>query len=195
MNSETFRIFRVVVLLMTSVILTSCAFGPKLPEPDDTTRSVVFGYFDVEEAPSWGGLDWVNIKRYKPEQSYYEAEIEDGLFYQIGVENGSVQVTNFGRDTRWYSNTRYTYDFGQQGRNETARIIKEPGVYFMGSYKYKHIDSESWFGPDKFKMVESDEPKEKELLQRLLKIMQDDSELSDYKHQIGMIKARLKQLK
>lgn len=165
-------------------------------DKNDKTLSVVFGYFDVEDAPSWGGIDWVTIKQFKPKQNYYFCPVEDGLFYHIGIENSTAfQVDNFGRHTRWYSNTRYSYNFSSQGRNKTSKIIKKPGVYFLGSYKYKTIDSGSIFKKDKFDMVPIASPTEKELLTKLLDIMTNDGELSEYKYQIAMVKRRLRELK
>ncbi len=187
------------LFIVPAILLSSgCSLfgGGEKIDVNDKSVSVVFGYFDMEDAPSWGGIDWVSVKQYKPDQSYYSCGVEDGLFYHIGVKKGaSIQVNKFGRNTRWYSNATYTYNFGGQGRNETSKIIKKPGVYFLGSYKYKNIDSGSFFKPDKFDMVKSKSPSEKQLLKQLLDIMQNDSDLSDYNHQIGMIKKRLAQLK
>lgn len=137
----------------------------------------------------------MSIKQYKPKPIYYGSGVEDGLFYHIGIANkSSIQVDKFGRNTRWYSNATYTYNFGGKGRNETALIIKKPGVYFLGSYKYKEIDSGSFFVADKFDMVRSKTPTEKELLTKVLKLMTEDSDLNVYKNQISMIKKRLKAL-
>lgn len=182
-------------LIIPALLLSSgCATSPDPIDPKDKNRSVVFGFFDMEDAPSWGGIDWVSVKRYRPKKGYFAAAVKDGLFYHIGVPNGSFQVDEFGRHTRFYSNTRYTYNFGGKGRNKTARKIKRPGVYFMGSYKYKNIDSGSIWKPDNFRMKKSKGPSEKVLLKKLLKIMQSDSDLSIYKHQIRRMKQRLKQL-
>ena len=182
------------LILPTLLLISGCASSPDPIDPKDKNRSVVFGFFDMEDAPSWGGIDWVSVKRYKPKKGYFAAAVEDGLFYHIGVPNGSFQVDEFGRNTRFYSNARYVYNFGGKGRNKTGRIIKKPGVYYMGSYKYKNIDSGSIWKPDNFKMVKSKGPSEKVLLKKLLKIMQSDSDLSIYKHQIRRMKQRLKQL-
>jgi hypothetical protein len=181
--------------LLPAILLTGgCASAPDPIDPKDKTRSVVFGYFDMKDAPS-DELDWVSIKRYKPKKGYFAAAFKDGLFYHIAVPNGSFQVDEFGRNTRFLSNTRYIYNFGGKGRNQTARVIKRPGVYFMGSYKYKSIDSGSFFKPDNFKMVKIKKPREKELLKKLLKIMQSDKDLAQYTHQIRRMKQRLKRLK
>lgn len=164
-------------------------------DPKNRDVSIVFGYIDAEETPSYGGIDWVTIKQYKPKAKYYFTPWEDGLFYHVGLPKGSYQVDNFGRHTRWYSNAQYTYDFGGKGRNKTARIIKKPGLYFLGAYKYKHIDSESWLEADSFTMEKIRSPSEKELLIRLLKIMQEDSDLNIYTRQINLIKRRIKKIK
>lgn len=185
------------ILLPALLLSSGCSlFSKEDPaDPNDKTLSVVFGYFDLEDAPSWGGVDWVSIKQYKPKPSYYSSGVDDGLFYNIAISNkSSIQVDEFGRNTRWYSNATYTYGFGSNGRNETALVIKKPGVYFLGSYKYKAIESDSFFEADKFNMVKSKSPTEKQLLTRVLKLMQEDSDLNIYHNQIRMIKKRLKVL-
>ena len=191
-------------LLITSCILlpallfsSGCAlFSKEDPvDPNDKTLSLVFGYFDLKDAPSWGGVDWVSIKQYKPKPSYYGTDVEDGLFFHIGVANkSSIQVDEFGRNTRWYSNATYTYGFGGNGRNETALVIKKPGVYFLGSYKYQPIEAASFFEADKFDMVKSKSPTEKELLTKVLKLIKEDSDYNIYHNQIKMVEKRLKYL-
>ncbi len=188
-----------ICLLVPAILLSSgCSlFSTKTPiDKNDQTLSVVYGYFDMEDAPSWVGIDWVSIKQYKPEVAYYSCGVEEGLFFHIGVDkSASIQVEEFGRNTRWYSNATYTYNFGGKGRNETARVIKKPGVHFLGSYKFKNIDSGSMFRQDSFDMVPAVAPSEKELLTKLLVIMQEDSDLAVYNHQIAMIEKRLRELK
>jgi len=186
------------VILPAISLSSGCAlFSKDDPvDPNDKSLSVIFGHFDMKDAPSWGGIDWVSVKQYKPKQSWYSCGVEEGLFWHIGVHKGSsIQVEEFGRNTRWYSNAVYTYNFGGQGRNKTSKIIKKPGVYFLGSYKYKAIESDSFFKPDNFDMIKTRTPTEKQLLTKLLQIMKGDSDLAVYKHQIRMIQKRLKQLK
>ncbi len=200
-KNKTFHLKKVIFLfiILPAILLSSgCSLfsEKKVIDKNDQTLSVVFGYFDMENAPSWGGIDWVSIKQYKPEQSYYPCGVDEGLFWNIGVKQGaSIQVDKFGRHTRWYSNTRYTYNFGGQGRNDTSKVIKKPGVYFLGSYEYKPIDSGSFFKPDGFGMDKSKSPSEKQLLTKLLEIMKNDSDLAVYTNQISMIEKRLHQLK
>ena len=50
------------------------------------------------------------------------------------------------------------------------------------------------FAPDKFEMKPVQSPTEKELLQRLLKELETDKELSAYTRQVGLAKRRLAEL-
>lgn len=197
--NKLLRLIISVGILLPAILLGSgCSlFSEKEDiDPNDTTRSLVFGYFDIEDTPSWGGIDWVSIKQFKPKINYYTTDFHEGVFFHVGLPNDSaIQVDRFGRGTRWYSNATYTYNFGGQGKNETGTHINKPGVYFLGAYKYKHHNSGSLFKADSFEMVKTDAPSEKEVLQRVLKMMQEDSELAIYTHQIAMIQARLKRLK
>ncbi len=195
LNALTKALITLTLILPAILLSSGCSFSKEDPvDPNDKTLSVIFGYFNVEDAPSWGGIDWVSVKQFKPKQAYYSCGLEEGIFWHIGVTNGSLQVDSFGRNTRWYSNAYYSYNFGGQGRNETSKIIKKPGVYYLGAYKYKHIDSESFFGADKFEMIKTRTPTERQVLTRLLEIMLDDSDLSIYQHQINMMKRRLRAL-
>jgi hypothetical protein len=50
------------------------------------------------------------------------------------------------------------------------------------------------FAPDKFEMKPVTTPTEKELLQRLVKELEADKELSGYTRQLGLAKRRLAEL-
>lgn len=195
LNALTKALITLTLILPIIFLNSGCSFSKDDPvDPKDKSLSVIYGYFDVEEAPSWGGIDWVSVKQYRPKQAFYNCGLDEGIFWHIGVSKGSIQVESFGRNTRWYSNAFYSYSFGSQGRNETAKVIKKPGAYFLGSYKYKPIESESFFGADKFDMVKMSSPTEKQVLTRLLQIIEEDSDLSIYRHQISMLKKRLRKL-
>lgn len=158
----------------------------------DRTLSVVFGYYDMDEA-SYGGIDWVGIMQYKPNEKYYRTEANDGFFYNIGIPNKStVQVKEVWRDPSAISNKYITYSVGGKKSGQVTKYIKRPGVYFLGSYKYKNIDSGSIFKPDGFDMVKIKKPTEKELLKRVLKEIKSD--YPEYVYQIKMIQTRLRKL-
>lgn len=62
--SKTFFTF---FLLLSALLLNGCASSPDPINHKDKNRSVVFGFFDMEDAPS-DELDWVSVKRYKPKK-------------------------------------------------------------------------------------------------------------------------------
>lgn len=191
-NLVSTRVAGFTLLIGSILLLTGCGgfrfADEETIDPNDQTLSVIFGYFDVSESPT-DELDWVSVKQYKPEEGYYGCYVENGMYYYLGVRNGSIQVNKLGRSTRWGDNVRHVFNFGGKGRNETARVIKKPGVYFLGSYKYKAAPDGSQFYMDKL-----ESPTEKDLLNKLLKKMKEDNDLKAYRHQISMIEKRLREL-
>ena len=175
------------LLGFVALLVASCASEPV--DPKDPSLSLVYGYIDMADAPS--SLGWVRIKLYDGKNEGYSAAVKKGLFFHVGVVPGPYQVERFGRHTTFFSNTEYTYDFGTRGRNETAIRVDKPGVYFMGAYKYVDIRT-GWFEQDKFRMERTQTPSERELLTKLLAILQDED--SQYTRQIAMVRQRLAQL-
>ncbi len=196
MASERFfpfgALFSVSSLLWLTLVLGGCAGAPV--DPKDESASLVFGYFDMADAPS--NLQWVSLKRYgEKEPVWYDLAARDGLIFHIGIAPGSYQVEKFGGMGGIPLLTRhpYEYNFGTRGRNETAIRIQKPGIYFLGAYKY--IDhSGGLFKADKFQMKPTKAPSEKELLQRLITLLESDSELKMYTRQIALARKRLGEL-
>lgn len=169
-------------------LLAACASYDPV-DPNDPTRSVVYGYIDMEDAPS--SVEWVFIMDYNSDEEGYRTAVEDGIFYHVGIARGPHQVDTFGRYQTWWSNTSYTYEFGSGGRNETAVRIERPGAYFMGAYKYVSVDT-GWFEQGKFEMKKINRPSEREILATVLERMEADN--PDYIRQIGKVRRRLAQL-
>jgi hypothetical protein len=168
-----------------AVSFLSCSTGKKI-DPKDRTLSMVFGYFDMKDAPS--NVEWVSIKKYDMDSSdeYVHAGVQDGIFWHVGVKPGSYQVDTFGGvgGVPMLTQQNYSYNFGSKGKNETAVRIKSPGIYFLGSYKYaQHKDG--------FEMKTNATAKEKDILKKLKKIFEEDKELRVYAHQIGLMKRKL----
>ena len=187
------RLWRWLMAALLGFALAGCASTGSV-DPKDETLSVVFGYFDMEDAPS--GLDWVALRQYggkDKEKDTYSLAAKDGLFFHVGVEPGSYQVDTFGSHGGFFSNP-VRYNYGGKGRNATAVRIAKPGVYFLGAHKYVNHPGKGLFSADKFEMQPASAPSERELLQRLLKRMEGDSELKDYTRQVRMVKQRLGQL-
>ena len=171
------------------LLVTGCATSDPV-DPKDPSLSLVYGYIDMADAPS--SVEWVRVKLYDGKNQGYLAATQKGLFFHVGVEPGPYQVERFGRHPTFFSNTEYTYNFGTRGRNETAIKVDKPGVYFMGAYKYIEVPT-GWFEQDKFRMERTQTPSERELLAKLLAILQDD--YSQYTRQIAMVRQRLAQLR
>ena len=174
---------------LLTFLIAGCATSDPV-DPKDQSRSLVYGYIDMADAPS--SLGWVHIKLYDGKNAGYLVSAHKGLFFHIGVEPGPYQVERFGREAKFLSNTNYTYNFGTRGRNETAIKVDKPGVYFMGAYKYVEVPT-GWFEQDKFRMERTKTPTERELLTKLLAILEDD--YPEYTRQIAMVKQNLAQLR
>lgn len=168
------------------LLVTGCASVESV-DPRDPNLSLIYGYLDMEEAPT--NADWVFILHYDGEGEGYEVPVEDGIFYHVGVVPGPYQVDTFGGDHFW--NGSYIYDFGSDGRNETAIKIDEPGVYFMGAHKYVEVPT-GWLEQDKFTMEPATDPSEREILTKLLELLREDN--PEYTRQIGLVERRLERL-
>src|SRR5918996_3560271 len=168
------KLFRSLALLLT-LLVAGCGGTPV--SSSDETLSLVFGYFDMKEAPT--KVQWVGLKQYgSKDAGTYTISAEDGLFFHVGIEPGSYQVDKFGGSG--FLRGDYVYNFGGKGRNTTAIRIQKPGVYFLGAHRYVNHAGKGLFAPDKFEMVSTKAPSEKELLQRLIKRLENDRELAAY---------------
>ncbi len=187
---------RMLAAALLVVALAGCASAPPV-DPKDERLSLVYGHFDMKAAPS--SLDWVSLKKYdskKPKGEWYHLAVHDGVFLHVGIEPGSYQVDKFGGMGGIPLLTRrpFEYDFGGQGRNDTAIRIQTAGTYFLGSYTY--VDhSGGLFQADKFELKPSATPGEKDVLQRVIKVMETEKDLAPYTRQLAMAKQRLASLK
>jgi hypothetical protein len=177
---------------LLSLSLGGCAGTPI--DPKDDSVSLVYAYFDMADAPS--NLEWASLKRYgEKENLWYSMAAREGLVFHIGIGPGSYQIEKFGGMGGIPLLTRkpYEYLFGTQGRNDTAIRITKPGVYFLGTYKY--VDHPGGlFKADKFAMKPLPAPSERDVLQRLITLLESDSELKIYGRQIALAKRRLSEL-
>ena len=188
---------RAVVLFLLSMLVAGCASTPDPVDPADESLSLVFGYFDMKNAPS--GVDWVSLKKYDskdPKAGWYHLAAREGLFFHVGIEPGSYQVDKFGGMGGIPLLTRrpFEYAYGGKGRNATAVRIQKPGVYFLGAHQFVNHAGKGFFEADKFDMERAKAPTEKELLQRLVKTLETDKEYVGYTRQLRLAKQRLSQL-
>ena len=120
------------VLLMFA--LAGCA-STRPVDPKDPSLSLIYGYFDMKDAPS--GLDWVSLKQYgSKDGGWYRLRAKEGLFFHVGVEPGSYQVDKFGGmgGIPLLTRREFEYDFGSKGRNATAvRIAFAKVAHVLGA--------------------------------------------------------------
>lgn len=133
---------------------------------NDPSASLVYGYIDMDEAPT--SLSAATIKQYKPkpkdDKPYWHGSAVDGMFWFEYLLPGSYQLVTFGGSS-WWRNATYDYYMPEFEKNDTAVVIKKPGLYFLGAYKYK--EAGSFFNP-KFEVEQMGKPTELELLTKLL---------------------------
>lgn len=181
--------FHPILIVILLAVLSGCSSLPevKLEDPDPKQRNVglVYGYLDMDDTLSTYYY-WIVGRRYRPSAKEYKMYVyQSGLFYHLGLDMGSHQVVRLG-------STQNVYRFDPNIKNQTAIKIKKPGLHYMGSFKYAFHEGKGYFDKNKFSIKRTNSPSEKELLIKLLKIMQDEH--SDHTTQIGWIKKRLKQL-
>ncbi len=172
------------IAVIAAIILSGC--GAHMHNPRESTASLVYGYIDMDDAPS--DADWVTIRQYKPkpkdDKPYLSAKGVHGMFWFDQLVPGSYQLVAFGGSSCW-KNAAYDYNMQDFSKNETALVFAKPGLYFMGSYKFKKAGT---FWKPAFEIDRTDSPAEKEVLQRMLPYSTDTQWEK-------MIKKRIERLK
>jgi len=168
------------MLLIAVTLLAGCA-GTKVT--DFTDRSLVYGWLDIEEINP-NRINYVSIRQFKPkvEEPYYFAEttkFKDGILYYTWIlPNGAHKAVSMqGRyclvGPVFCSDTIYTYSLGKQDDEVGAVIIKNPGVYHLGSYKLKDVKVgffEGFYKPATFEVLPAtNAPSKREMLEEILK--------------------------
>ena len=164
---------RLSLLALSATLLAACSGWQKVDDPPDTTV-MVYGYLDMEDAPTV--VDYFHLKQVKPKTDtpYWSTAVDDGYFYGTGLVPGSYQFSNFGGMNCLLGNflcgTPHEYSFPSQA--DGFRFPK-PGLHYLGSYKYKHIDR-GMFKADNFDIERTKKPTELEVLQKILPHYKDD---------------------
>jgi hypothetical protein len=175
------KLFRGFALGLT-LLLAGCGSAPV--SSTDEGLSLVFGYFDMKDAPT--KAQWVGFKQYgSKDAGTYKISVDDGRFFHVGIEPGFYQVDRFGGSG--FLRGDYVYNYGGKGRNSTSIQIQEPGVYFLGAHRYVAHTG-------KFDMQPAKSPTEKEVLQWVVKQLETDRSLAPYTRQLKLARERLAQL-
>lgn len=172
--------------IITLGLLAGCGSSGPVRDINDPTNSLVFGYVDMDEAPTSVDAAWMQQVAPPTETPYWSMSVKKGLFYHTRLPTGSYQLSSFYGSGFFAGENRY--NFPRQG-NETALRITKPGIYFLGSYKYRKVKT-GIFEQDKFAIEKIGKPSEADLLKRIL----EDDEVKDSAWG-NKIRARLAQLK
>lgn len=154
-------------LLVFAAFLGACSSGNIGPERDanDPSNSLVFAYVDMDEAPT--KVQGASLKP-QGQEGYWQMGVIDHGDGQILIQSylppGSYQFASL-RGSGFFAGNN-VYQFPTYGRNETAVRIQKPGIYFMGSYRYRKVKT-GFFEGSKFAFERVSTPAELELLQRL----------------------------
>ena len=175
---------RIIWVLLGVVLILGCSTTttPKLGKPEIENGSLVFGYIDMEDAPSW--YQWIEMKsetQPKKEPRYFW--VKDGMFFRVDVSPDRYRLTEFGGSNR-YTNSEFRFTLPEQP--QFRREINKPGVYFIGSYRYK--SNTPLVGRYTFDLLPSKTPSERELLEKILVY-------AEHEHWRRIIVQRLNQLK
>ena len=167
------------VLVLSVVLLAGCASTTQITDFSD--RSLGYGWLNIKDVDA-NRLHDVSIYQFRPltPEPYYSTavkEFKNGyLYYSMALPNGSHKTESAsGQRCLGFvcSNTIYTYSFGKQGSDVGAVIIKNPGVYYLGSYKLKEAKT-GFFEQDQFEALPAtDGPSRREMLEEILKDAHD----------------------
>lgn len=178
---------RLVLGLVTVVFLAGCASSGPERDINDPANSLVFGYIDMDGAPT--GVNAASVMQVAPpsETPYWALAVTKGLFVNAYLPPGSYQLSSFSGSGFFAG--QHEYIMPRQGNETSLRIVK-PGIYFLGSYKYGKVKT-GIFEQGKFSIKKTDNPTEAELLKRVL----DESDGIRQSAWGNKIRARLAQLK
>jgi hypothetical protein len=176
-----------VLVLITLGLLAGCGSSGPVRDINDPTNSLVFGHIDMDDAPTGVASAWLAQVAPPSDTPYWGLGVSNGLFYNAHLPPGSYQMSSLSGSGFWAG--EHSYNFPRQG-NETALRISKPGIYFLGSFKYKKVKG-GMFDQAKFSIEKVNKPTEAELLKRIL------DENDEMKNSIwgNKIRARLAQLK
>jgi predicted small secreted protein len=170
-------------------LLSGCAgSGGHGRDINDSSNSLVFGYVDMDDAPT--KVSGAQIMQVAPptDKPYWGTDVRNGLFYTYYLPPGSYKLATLHGSS--FLKGDYQYSFPRQGGGETTLRIDKPGIYFLGSYKYKDVKT-GFFEQGKFNIQRVASPSEAELLRRIL---EEDKELKGSVWE-ARIRQRLSKLK
>lgn len=169
------------VLLAATLVALLAACATSEPVKDWENRSVAYGWVDIRDIEI-NSIAAIYIQQYRPKTDtpYYGAgvrKLKDGyVFWSMALPPGAHKLSTIKGQTCigiLCGNTFYTYDFGKQGEDVGAVVIKAPGVYPLGAYKMQK-ENTGFFEAGRFKVrPAADAPTRREMLEAILKDTED----------------------
>ena len=164
-------------LLLTAAILllSGCVGGGGEKIKDFTNRSTAYAWVNIDDVDG-NHLYHAYVKQYRPKTnapnySLRIKEFKDGfLLYTNAVTNGAFKLDKISAQSCFglCSSTYYTYSFGSQGGDIGTATIKQPGVYYLGSYDLIE-ENTGIFEQSKFNVTKAAKPPSKnEMLEVIL---------------------------
>lgn len=166
--------------LFLTLLLSGCVSTGGERVTDFTDRSVIYGWLDINEVDA-NRLHAVTIFQFLPrtDKPYFNVkvkEFEEGyLYYAFSFQAGSYGLYS-AKGQQCFGlcgNTIYEYDFGKQG-DEIAKVrVAEPGVYKLGSYELREVDT-GFFEQGQFEVIPTKRgPSDHQMLDAMLTDTQD----------------------
>lgn len=161
------------LLVIMAFTLSACGPSMYVKEMESPKHAMIFGHIEAGKGPMY--FHWVQLKHTDAagnEEYYTTRSDEEGMFYAENLPMGKYQIHRIGQDNspmgpNAAAGSGVIWSLGEAGK-ETAMRVTKPGVHYFGSFKYIHIEAESFFGRDSFNFKRINKPSEKELLPRLL---------------------------
>lgn len=156
------------MLLLAGALLTGCGgLSKKVDKQVDAKGTLVYGFIDMDEASTPLEHFWLRQAGPDPDKTCCALRTHDGAFYRENIKPGAYQFTEFGGSgtigSRMLYNANYfTYSFPRQ---TGGFHVKEPGLHYMGAFKFKKAGS---FLNRKFDIEPIKSPSEKEVLEKIL---------------------------
>lgn len=148
-------------------VFTGCAIAnPQVRTTTDQNASLLYGYFDLSEAPYPLG----SVRLTQGERAgiaYRQSNMttyNDGLFFMENIPPMDYHIP-------WFVSGGKLHSFG--GREEDVFKVPPASLIFIGSFKYRDPHKGGIITTKKFEMNPVKNPSEKEVLKLLLPRVQD----------------------
>jgi len=168
MLRKTFAVIVVSVVFMVS----GCGGSPALRNPSSSDNSLLYGHLNT--ATSGTGNCWLSLREISSGNKgrRYMAECDEmGYFWASDIPPGKYYAEKFGNHMKAFNDEGYMRVIKNMGefREATKITIKEPGIYYLGTFRVTTGGSGS-FGSGSQKVIRAERPDEKKVLRRLLQV-------------------------